>query len=459
MAAPRPILTTAEMRAAEQAAINGGVSVGRLMERAGAAIAEAAWRVAGATETLILCGPGNNGGDGYVAARLLRARGVSVRIAASAPSAADPARGAASRWDGPIEALADARPAPLVIDALFGTGLSRPLAPEIVEALARLCGNAQRRIAVDLPSGVGTDDGALLGAVPCFDLTVALGALKPAHRLLPAAGLCGAVTVADIGLGALATPRMIEIARPKIVPPADDANKYSRGKLVVLAGTMPGASLLAALAGQKAGAGYTELLGAEGDAPPHALVRRAWSETAIDDQRISAIVVGPGLGTDRTARARLDAALASGKPLLLDADALTLIGKVRHERLAGHIVTPHWGEFVRLFGDSGKDRLTQTRAAAARSGAIVLLKGADSIVAHPDGRVAINPLASSWLASAGTGDVLAGIIGALLAGGQMPFEAAQAGIWLHGDAGRRAGPALIADDLITHLPPAIAACL
>jgi hydroxyethylthiazole kinase-like uncharacterized protein yjeF len=222
---------------------------------------------------------------------------------------------------------------------------------------------------------------------------------------------------------------------------------------------MPGASLLAALAGQRSGAGYVELLGTEGDAPPHALVRRPWSARAIEDGRIAAIVAGPGLGRNRQARERLEAALSAGKPLLLDADALTLIGKTRHDRLAGHIVTPHWGEFVRLFGDDGRDRLTQARAAAGKSGAIVLLKGADSIVAHPDGRAAIAPLAPSWLASAGTGDVLAGIIGGLLATGMEPFAAAQAGIWLHSEAARLAGPMLIADDLLSRLPAAMAACL
>jgi len=459
MAEPRPILTAAEMRAAEQKAIDSGIAVETLMERAGAAVAEAAWRIAGAAETLIVCGPGNNGGDGYVAARLLKARGVPVRLAASAPASAAAARWAASLWDGAIEALPSARAAPLLVDALFGTGLSRGLDAETAQAINRLCKSAHRRIAVDLPSGVATDDGALLSPVQRYHLTLALGALKPAHRLLPAADRCGHVAVADIGLAPIAASRMFEIGRPKLIAPASDANKYTRGKLVVLAGEMPGASMLAALAGQRAGAGYTELLGVEGEALPHALVRRAWSERAVEDPRIAAIVAGPGLGTGRAARIRLDAALESGKPLVLDADALTQIGRTRHERLDGHIVTPHWGEFVRLFGDSGEDRLSQARAAAAHSGAIVLLKGADSIVAHPDGRTAIAPLAPAWLATAGTGDVLAGITGGLLASGFPPFEAAQAALWLHAEAARLAGPMLIADDLIVHLPRAVAACL
>jgi hydroxyethylthiazole kinase-like uncharacterized protein yjeF len=453
-----PILTAADMRAAEQRAMGGGTSVDTLMERAGTAIAEAVWRIAGASEILILCGPGNNGGDGYVAARLLKERGAHVRLAASAPARADAAVRAANLWDGPVEVLTEAARAATIVDALFGTGLARPLEPATAEALVRLCKSAHRRIAVDLPSGIATDDGSVLGDVPHFDLTIALGAHKPSHLLLPAADHCGQVAVADIGLGAIdATLR--RIVRPRLAAPGHEANKYSRGKLVVLAGDMPGASQLAALAGQRSGAGYVELLGAEGDAPPHALVRRGWSGKAIDDDRIAAIVAGPGLGRGREARDRLDAALATGKPLVLDADALTLIGKTRHGRTAGHILTPHWGEFVRMFGDSKQDRLTQARAAACKSGAILLLKGADSIVAHPDGRAAISGLAPSWLASAGTGDVLAGIIGGLLANGLEPFEAAQAGIWLHAEAARLAGPMLIADDLVTRLPMAIAACL
>lgn len=453
-----PVLTAADMRAAEQETIDAGTSVETLMERAGAAVAEAVWRVAGHAEVLVACGPGNNGGDGYVAARLLRDRGVHVRVAAAAPAKAEAAHEAASRWDGPVETLTEAKRAAVLVDALFGTGLARPLEPGTADALKRLCAGAHRRIAVDLPSGVATDDGAVLGPVPHADLTVALGALKPSHLLLPAAAHCGQVAVADIGLGAIEA-RTHRIGRPRLAPPAHDANKYSRGKLLVLAGDMPGASLLAALAGQRAGAGYVELLGAEGNAPPHALVRRAWSEAALEDLRVGAMVVGPGLGRGRIGRARLDAALDSGRRLLLDADALTLIGKTRHDRLSGHVLTPHWGEFVRLFGDSGADRLTQARAAAAASGAIVLLKGAGSIVAHPDGRAAIAPLAPSWLASAGTGDVLAGIVGAFLAQGMASFEAAQAGLWLHAEAARRAGAMLIADDLIAHLPQAAAACL
>jgi len=453
----RPILTAAETRAAEAALFAAGISVDALMALAGAAVADAAWRFAGPVPTLVLCGPGNNGGDGYVVAAELKARGVSVRVAASGEPGTDAARAARARWGGPVETLADARPASLLIDGLFGTGLTRALAPEIAAALTRLAAAARHRVAIDLPSGVATDSGALFGEVPAFDITVALGALKPAHLLLPAAGRCGRVVVGDIGLDTGAAT-LRAIGRPRLAAPGPQDHKYSRGKVAVVAGAMAGAAALAAGAAMRA-AGYVELIGGEQHGSPRALVRRPWTAKALDDPRIGAVVVGPGLGRDRAGRMRLDAALAAGKPLVLDADALVLIGRSRHDRLAGHVLTPHRGEFDRLFGAGEGDRLARARAAAAQSRAIILLKGADSIVAHPDGRAAMAPIAPSWLASAGTGDVLAGIVGAMLAGGRAPFDAAQAALWLHADAARRAGPALIADDLAAHLPAALAACL
>jgi hydroxyethylthiazole kinase-like uncharacterized protein yjeF len=454
----RPVLTAAETRAAEEAVIAAGTSVEALMEQAGAAVAQVACRVAGPVETLVLCGPGNNGGDGYVIARILAERGAQVRVAQLGEPRTDAARVAAQKWNGPTLALTDARPAALLIDALFGTGLSRGLEAETAAALGRLVERSGRSIAVDLPSGIETDTGRLLGPVPKFDMTVALGALKPAHLLQPAAALCGRVVVADIGL-ALSQTRLSEVARPQLAAPSAHDHKYSRGKVLVVGGSMVGAALLAATAAQRAGAGYVELAGDGAGNAPHSLVRRPWGEDALEDYRVGAVVVGPGLGRDPAARERLDAVLASGRRLVVDADALTLIGKRRHDRLKGVILTPHWGEFVRLFGDDGRDRLSQARAAAQSSGAIVLLKGADSIVAHPDGRVAIAPTAPGWLASAGTGDVLAGIVGAMLAGGRDPFGAAQAALWLHAAAARLAGPMLIADDLVAKLPEAAMACL
>jgi hydroxyethylthiazole kinase-like uncharacterized protein yjeF len=395
---------------------------------------------------------------------------VAVRVAASGDPGTDPARTARAGWNGPVEALAEAASAPLFVDALFGTGLSRPLDPAVGTPLRALAEAARARVAIDLPSGIATDDGAVLGDPPGADFTIALGALKRAHRLMPGMALCGDVAVAEIGLGARSA--VTGIVAPRITGPGFESDKYRRGKLVVLAGAMPGASLLSALAGQRTGAGYVELLGAEGDAPPHALVRRAWDDDAIVDGRVGAIVAGPGLGADEEAWRRLRRILATDRPLVLDADALNLVARhdalaLLRDRRAATVLTPHMGEYVRLFPDVGGSALDKARHGAAASGAVMLLKGAATVVAHPDGRAAINPPAPSWLASAGTGDVLSGILGALLAqAGQGQagraddaFAAAQAAAWLHADAARRAGPLLIADDLVAHLCAAVAGCL
>jgi hydroxyethylthiazole kinase-like uncharacterized protein yjeF len=459
---PRPILTAAEMRACEDAVVAAGTSVETLMERAGEGVAEAAWRFAGVPPTLIVCGPGNNGGDGYVAARVLSERGVHVRVAALGEPRTDAARAARAGWKGPVEDFASARPAPLLIDALFGTGLRRPLDPPIPDILMTLARAARLRIAVDLPSGVATDDGAVLSAVPDFDLTIALGSLKPAHRLQPAAWHCGRVAVVNIGLGA--TPDgLTEVDRPRLQPPGPADHKYSRGLVAVVGGAMPGASLLAATAAQRAGAGYVMLIGGAAVGGTHALVRSPLPEAAaLADPRIGAIVVGPGLGRDDAAAVRLDTALAAGRPIVIDADGLTLLPGLGMRRLSHHaeptILTPHEGEFVRLFGSLPGSKVDRARAAAIQSGAVVIVKGADTVVAAPDGRAAVAPPSPSWLASAGTGDVLAGIVGAMLARGMEPFQAAQAALWLHGEAARAAGPALIADDLLPRIGPAVAAC-
>ncbi|KQN02577.1 carbohydrate kinase [Sphingomonas sp. Leaf230] len=477
----QPVLTAAEMRAAEDAVIATGVSVEMLMERAGTAIAGAVRRLAGANEVLILCGPGNNGGDGYVAARVLAEMGIAVRVAALSEPKTDAAKSARAGWLGPVETLAAAKPAPILVDALFGTGLTRPLdasttptlnrspadagaqskplgtplklswAPasagerSVVECLHSLANAAQLSIAIDLPSGLATDSGRALSTPPVFDLTLALGAIKPAHLLQPAARYCGQIHLLDIGVPTVSQAEVLKT--PSLPTPGPDSHKYTRGMVAIIAGTMSGASDLAALAAMRAGAGYVTLLG-DSEGPPHALVRMPFSDYALANERIGALVIGPGLGRDDAAKARLEAALTSGHPLIIDGDALRLLDPDRIKALdVPVILTPHSGEFDVLFGKSNADKITRAREAATRANAIVVFKGADTVIAAPDGRVRIAPGASDWLSTAGTGDVLAGAIGAMLAARLDPLDAACAGVWLHGDAARRLGAAFIADDL------------
>ena len=419
----RPILTAAGMRAAEQAAIDGGTSIEMLMERAGAALAEAAWRYAGPLETLILCGPGNNGGDGRVAARHLEARGMTVRTAT-------------------LDTLADAKPAPMLIDCLFGTGLKRPLEDAVAQQLLALVEHATVAVACDLPSGVSSDDGAILSSVGTYHLTVTFGALKPAHRLMPAMASMGRVVMADIGIDAASD--WFEIGQSTL-PPLDPAgHKYGRGLVHCLAGQMPGAIALAARAAAASGAGYVRVSTSRAiDGLPSAIVQ---TDTAqVNDPRIGAILVGPGLGD---IPAVLTLALTAGRPVVIDADAIGHVGEP--ERLRGHdaILTPHEGEFVRLFGDLPGSKADRALDAARRSGAVIIYKGPDTLVASPDGRLGFAPPAPAWLASAGTGDVLAGIVAAMRARGLASFEAACAAVWIHGRAAEIAGPGMIADDLI-----------
>ena len=454
----RPILTAAEMRAAEERVTAAGTSVELLMERAGAAAADAIWRLAGPMPALVLCGPGNNGGDGYVIARLLAERGAEVRVAALAEPATPAAQAARQAWGGAVCPLASVEPAPLLIDCLFGTGLKRPL--DDAAKLLRLAERARLKVAIDLPSGVATDYGAILSPVPDFDLTVTFGALKPAHLLQPAARHMGRIVLADIGVEA--GTQLHEISRPHLPAPGPDDHKYTRGLVTIVAGAMPGAAILAATAAARAGAGAVRLQGDDiVQGLPAAIIQTGEGPLdRLDDKRIGCLVVGCGLAPDAEGRLLLDAALDSSHPLLLDAGALHLLAETHVKtRKAPTILTPHAGEFARLFGDGEGSKVERTRAAAAASGAILVFKGADTVVAAPDGRAAILPPPSSWLASAGTGDVLAGIIAAMVARGFDLFEAACAGVWLHGRAGALAGPALIADDLVAQLPKAVSECL
>ncbi len=455
----QPILTAAEMRAAEDAAIAGGATVDSLMARAGAEVAEAVRRLASGSEVLILCGPGNNGGDGYVAASVLTESDHPVRVAALREPGTDAAGGARARWTGPIETIEDAKPAPVLIDALFGTGLKRPLESDLAGQLCRLINAARLSIAVDLPSGVGTDDGTRLSDTPIFDLVLALGAARPAHVLYPAAGQARDVCVLDIGIDAESD--VLVLTRPSLAEPGPDAHKYSRGMVAIVAGAMPGAAALAATAAAHAGAGYVLLLGSATDRLPHAIVRRRYDAAALDDSRIGALVIGPGLGRDDKARERLDAALATSHPLVVDGDALHLLDIARlRKREAPAILTPHAGEFAALFGEGQGSKIDRTRAAARDSGATIVFKGADTVIASPDGAVRVAVAKAPWLSTAGTGDVLAGTIAAQLAANPAdPSGAAGAGVWLHSEAARLLGPAFIADDLAAALPRALAQCL
>ncbi|MDX3908508.1 MAG: NAD(P)H-hydrate dehydratase [Sphingobium sp.] len=455
------ILTAEQMRAAEQTFFATGIPEYDVMERAGAAAADIIWRAGGMRGVLVLCGPGNNGGDGFVIARLLRDRGVAVRLAALGDSRTASSQQARALWGGPVENIADALPSSQVVDGLFGTGLSRGLDDELARRLGELASAASRTYAIDLPSGVGTDDGVLLSAVPRFDVCIALGALKPAHVLHPAASRFGRLVCADIGIAAEDAPVRL-LAAPKLNAPAPDAHKYTRGLVAVLGGAMPGAAALAALAAAQGGAGYVRLITPEHAAGlPHAIVQHLGVlEAGFADPRIAVSLMGPGLGRDDAGIARMTPALAAGHPVVLDADGLLALKTLGFGALpAQAILTPHQGEFDALFGPLPGSAIAQAQAAASRSGAVVILKGAHSIIAAPDGRIAVSPRASSWLSTAGTGDVLGGLCAARLAVTGDPFRAACEAVWLHGDAARRAGAAFVADELIAHLPAAIAARL
>jgi len=449
----RPIMTAEAIASAEQATIKAGTSVEQLMERAGEALAEAAYRFAGPLPALVLCGPGNNGGDGYVAARHLAERGIEVRVAAMAEPRSEAAKSARSQWTGAVEPLSqDTASAPLLIDALFGTGLKRGLDDELSLLLSELAHEAVVAVACDLPSGVETDSGAILSPLHKFDLTVTLGALKPAHLLHPAIHKCGRVVLADIGIEARGDWH--EIGRPELPPLDPGGHKYSRGLVHALAGQMPGAIALAATAAARCGAGYVRVSTSKPiGGLPCSVVQVETAE--VNDPRIDCLLVGPGLGDIPQV---LTLALTSQAPKVIDADAIGLVGDPARLRGQDVILTPHEGEFEKLFGELAGAKPERALAAAEASGAVVVFKGPDTLVASADGRLGFAPPAPAWLASAGTGDVLAGMIAALRARGMPPFDAACAAVWLHGRAAETAGPRMIADDLAAAIPDAIALC-
>jgi hydroxyethylthiazole kinase-like uncharacterized protein yjeF len=485
------VLTVAQMAAADNFAAMAGTPTITLMENAGRAVADAIAARFAPCATLVLCGPGNNGGDGFVVARLLAERGFAVRVADFDFTQGD-AAAMAAKWHGMrvklLPGVLDG--AALVVDGLFGAGLSRPLEGAVRDIVAAL-GDVPPEIkivAIDIPSGVAGDTGRILGDTAVrADLTVTFFRKKPAHLLLPGRAHCGEILVADIGIpdGALDLIRPILTENTpamwgdKFPWPQAEGHKYSRGHCVVVSGPMhaTGAARLAARAALRVGAGLVSVA-----SPLDALAVNAAHLTAIMlkpfegarglsdlllDKRMTTVVIGPGLGVSGETRELVQTILAGPpyKKVVLDADALSSFeddpeALFNRLRPGAAILTPHDGEFERLFPgllEDSASKLEAVRAAAERCGAVVLLKGSDTVIARPDGGTTINANAPATLATAGSGDVLAGLIGGLFAQGMEAGSAAAAAAWLHGDAAGRFGPGLIAEDIAEILPESLAA--
>ncbi|UZK69946.1 NAD(P)H-hydrate dehydratase [Sphingomonas sp. S1-29] len=451
-----PIVTAAQMRAAEADCFAAGVSQVALMESAARAVAQQVARFARSRSVLVLAGPGNNGGDGFGVAWFLTQWGHDVTVATRGQDWNGAAAVMRDRWTGPATDLDDATPRPVLVDGLFGIGLTRPIAAPVRDRLAVLAAAAELVVAIDVPSGSFADQDASDGVQA--DITVALGALKPCHVVGDTAR-CGHVILADLAIAVPGDTRMI--ARPVLQLPSRADHKYTRGLVLVIGGTMPGAARLAAGAAARGGAGYVVLASDDARVPFEAVVSRKPDTiaTMLADPKLGAVVIGPGLGRDDEARTCFEEAAASDCPLVIDGDALALASiEQLARRTAPTILTPHSGEFDRLFGTGGGNKLDRTRDAARRSGAIVVHKGADTVIAAPDGQTIVaHPPA--WLSTAGTGDVLAGLAAARMAASRDPMRAAIEAVWLHARAASLAGPAFVADELAMHLPQAIAECL
>jgi len=447
------ILTVAQMRAAEDALIDAGSTVDDLMQFAGRGAAEWVWRLAWPHPVTVLCGPGNNGGDGYVIAESLRARYLPVVVVAPLDPATDAATNARAAWGGDIWTLAELPHGGVLVDCLFGSGLTRPLGEDLRHLLVSLAGTHARRIAIDLPSGIESDSGRPLDdGLPEYDLTVALGAWKFAHWTMPAAARMGERRLVPIGVEPVPGAARL-LKPPHFKAPQTDAHKYTRGLLTVVAGAMPGAALLACAAAMRGGAGYVRL--AAQAPPPAAPADLVVDRAALGDPRNAALLVGPGLGRDEAAYKALSAALLRDLPTVLDADALVLLTpEMLLGRSAPIIATPHEGELIALarsFGVAASGKLAVARELAATTGKVVVAKGPDTAIAAPDGRVAVARPASSWLSVAGTGDVLAGLVASRLAMGVEPFDAACEAVSLHGQAARRAGMVFAPSDLVRYI--------
>lgn len=463
MTAPTdPVLTVAHMRAAEEALIASGETVDSLMRIAGTGAAEWIWRSAGGRPVTVLCGPGNNGGDGYVIAEALRQRGLAVTVVAPLEPKTEAARRARAAYGGSLD---DRGKGSVLVDCLFGSGLTRPLGPELVGLLGELARHHRYRVAVDLPSGIDSDSGALLDeGLPSFDLTLALGAWKFAHALMPAMAQMGERRLVRIGIAPVESATHL-LARPRFAVPAPDAHKYTRGLVLVVGGAMAGASMLACEGALRAGAGAVRLTAGHPhpSVSPDVILKEGPLAELLGDERTDAVLIGPGLGRDRAAKDRLAEVLAADRPTVADADALNLLKPgLLAGRSAPLILTPHGGELARLleaFSVRAEGKVAQARAVAEAARAVVVAKGPDTVIAAPDGRTAMAPSPTSWLAVAGTGDVLAGASASRMAVGHDPFTAACEAVWLHGEAARQAGAAFLASELAKAISGAYAAAL
>jgi len=480
------LLTPDEMAACDRLAIASGVPGIALMEKAGRAVADAVARRPLGTRVVVVAGPGNNGGDGFVAARVLAERGYPVRLMLLGDAAAlkGDAAEAAKRWTGPVEAAAPERlaGAGVIVDALFGAGLNRVADGAARALIEAMNASGATIVAVDLPSGINGASGAVMGAAVRASESITFFRRKPGHLLLPGRLHAGKVRVADIGI----PDSVLDEVKPRASAndpslwgrhfpiPQPGGHKYARGHVVAVSGgiSFTGAARLAARAALRAGAGLVTLASPRDALAVNAAASLAVMVRAVDgadelrgllaDARLNAVVLGPGLGTGAATRDLVLAALEGKRAVVLDADALTSFEADPAALFAQSarrpvVMTPHQGEFARLFkgiaqGADNESKVQMTRAAASASGSVVLLKGADTVIAAPDGRVAICENAPAWLATAGSGDVLAGMIVGLLAQGMAAFGAACAGAWLHGEAGNEAGPGLIAEDLPEALP-------
>lgn len=480
--AARALLTPRQMGEADRLTITGGAPGIDLMENAGRAVADAVSRRFPPRPVVVLCGPGNNGGDGFVAARILAERGWPVRLALLCDRAAlkGDAASAAARWPDKEEAFTPAvlDGADLVIDAIFGAGLARPVEGVAAQVIAALNERRIPVVAVDVPSGIDGASGEIRGVAPQAALTVTFFRRKPGHLLLPGRLLCGEMVLVQIGIA----PAVLDAVAPDTAanhpawwlgdfPWANPAgHKYGRGHALVVGGArMTGAARLAARGAARVGAGLVTVAAPEPAFSIYAtsltgvivapVAGAADLDALLADKRRNAALIGPGAGTTPETRDNALKILAAGKSAVLDADALTVFADEPADLFdaikSPAVLTPHEGEFARLFDASG-GKLDRARHAAAASGAVVILKGADTVIAAPDGRAAINENAPPILATAGSGDVLAGLVLGLLAQGMPAFEAAAAAAWLHGAAAHAFGAGLVAEDLIETLPAVLA---